>query len=130
MSATRTTIIAMLVVVLTFGAGFAVGLFTGHMTALRIFRPERLPEFATRAMVRRLDRRLDLTDAQRTQITDIINRRHRAISEVRGSLQPKIRAEINKANEEISRVLTPEQQKKFEDVKLRLGGHHRLPWHR
>ncbi len=120
MSVTRTTVIATLVLVLTFGAGFAVGLFTGHMTALRIFRPERLPEFATRAIVGRLDRHLDLTDAQRRQVEAIIHRRHRAIHEIRGNVSPQIRAQIEKANQEIAAILTPEQRRKFDEIKMRL----------
>lgn len=121
MSVTKTTVIATLVLILTFGAGFAAGLFTGHMTALRVFRPERLPEFATRAIVGRLDRQLDLTDAQRKQVEEIIHRRHRAISEIRGNVHPQIRVQIEKTNQEITRVLTPQQRKKFEEIKMRLG---------
>jgi Spy/CpxP family protein refolding chaperone len=120
-SVTKTTVVATLVLLLTFGAGFAAGMFTGHMTALRIFRPERLPQFATHAIVSQLDRKLDLSDAQRKKIEEIINRRHRAIHHIRGDVDPQIRAQLDKANQEITRVLTPEQRKKFEALKMRLG---------
>ncbi len=128
MSATKTTLVAMLLLVLTFSAGFAAGVFTGHMHALRIFRPERLPQFATRAIVGRLDHHLDLTDAQQKRITEIINRHHRAISKIRGSVQPRIGAELEQANREITAVLTPEQRKKYDEIKMRLGPHVRR-WH-
>lgn len=128
MSATKTTLLATLVLILTFGAGFGAGLFTGHMTALRIFRPERLPEFATRAIVKRLDRRLDLTDAQAKKIAEIINRRHREISKIRGNVEPRIAAEVAKANQEIERVLTPPQRQRYNQLKMRLGPHVRR-WH-
>lgn len=129
MSATKTTIVAILVLVLTFGAGFAAGLFTGHMHALRTFRPERLPEFATRAIVGRLDHHLDLTDRQRKQVEAIIQRRHRAISEIRGNVSPQIHAQLEQANREITRVLTPEQRKKFEKIKMRIGPYARRLHH-
>lgn len=128
MSVSKTTFIAILVVLVTFGAGFAAGLFTGHMTALRVFRPERLPEFATRAIVNRLEHRLDLTDAQRTQVEEIVHRRHRAINRIRGNVEPQIRAEIEKANQEIERILTPQQREQFTQLKMRLGPHARR-WH-
>lgn len=129
MSATKTTLVAVLVVILTFGAGFAAGVFTGHITALRALRPERLPEFATRAMVHRLDRKLELTDEQRTQVTQILERRRAAITGVRSDTQTRLRAEIDKANAEIARVLTPEQRAAFETMKMRMGPHGGGHWH-
>jgi Spy/CpxP family protein refolding chaperone len=111
-SLTKTTAIAMAVVVLTFLAGMAVGVFTSHMMILHGGHgAERFP----RALLNRLDRRLDLTDEQRKQIGRIINQRHaRVAAEVRG--------EIERANDEIERVLTPEQREKFRRMRMRVGG--------
>jgi Spy/CpxP family protein refolding chaperone len=111
-SLTKTTGIAIVVLVLTFLAGAAVGVFGAHMAILHGGAgAERFP----RALLNRLDRRLDLTDQQRAQIAKIINTRHaRIASEVRG--------EVDRANEEIERVLTPEQRVKFQKMRMRMGG--------
>ena len=123
MSATKTTIVAILVVIVTFTAGVAVGVFAAHLVHVR--GEHGLPTFPTKVMVNRLDRRLDLTDRQRAQVEQIIRRHHAAIAAVRSSMQPRVRAELEQANDEITRILTPEQRKKFERIKLHLGVHTR-----
>lgn len=120
MSATKTTIVAVLVVVLTFTAGVMVGVFASHMMILRGGHGAAF--FPTKAMVNRLDRRLDLTDAQRAQVEEIIRRRHARIDGLWGDLRPRVRAEVEQANAEISRILTPEQRAKFDRLKFHLDG--------
>jgi Spy/CpxP family protein refolding chaperone len=118
-SATKTTIVAILVVLLTFTAGVMVGVFASHMMILR--GGHGAPLFPTKAMVNRLDRRLDLTDAQRAQVEQIIRRHHARIDGMWDDLHPRMRAEINQANAEISAILTPEQRAKFERLKFHVG---------
>jgi Spy/CpxP family protein refolding chaperone len=114
-SAAKTTIVAILVVIVTFTAGVMVGVFATHLVHVR---GEHLPSvFPTKMMVNRLDRRLDLTDAQRAQVEQIIRRHH-------GAITARVHAEIEQANVEITRTLTPEQRKKFERIKLHLGARH------
>lgn len=120
MSATKTTIVAILVVLLTFTAGVMVGVFASHMMILRGGHGASL--FPTTAMVNRLDRRLDLTDAQRAQVEQIIRRHHARIDGMWDDLRPRMHAEIDKANAEISAILTPEQRAKFERLKFHVGG--------
>ena len=119
MSATKTTIVAILVVVLTFTAGVAVGVFTSHMMILRGGHGAGF--FPAKAMVNRLDRRLDLTDAQRAQVEQIIRRSHTRIDGMWNDVHPRVRAEIDRANQEISNILTPEQRAKFERLKFHVG---------
>jgi Spy/CpxP family protein refolding chaperone len=119
---TKNTLLAVVVLVLTFVAGMAAGIFAAHMHILHGGPgAARFP----RAMVNRLDRRLDLTDAQRKQVEEIVNRRHANIDEVWGGVRPRVRAEIEAANEEIARVLTPEQRARFEKMRMRMLGHRR-----
>lgn len=120
MSATKTTIVAILVVLLTFTAGVMVGVFASHMMILR--GGHGAPLFPTKAMVNRLDRRLDLTDAQRVQVEQIIRRSHARIDGMWDDVRPRMRAEIDRANAEISAILTPEQRAKFERLKFHFGG--------
>ncbi|HYO75020.1 MAG TPA: hypothetical protein VE010_01050 [Thermoanaerobaculia bacterium] len=120
MSPTKTTIVAGLVLALTFLAGMAAGVFTSHMMILRGGHgAERFP----RAIVNRLDRRLDLTDAQRAQVEVIIRRRHARIDEMWRGVRSDVRGEIERTNEEIAKVLTPEQRVRFERMRMRLHGH-------
>lgn len=119
MSATKTTIVAILVLVLTFTAGMAVGVFASHMMILHGGHGAAM--FPTTALVNRLDRRLDLTDAQRAQVEQIIRRRHARIDNIWSSMHPNIRAEVEGANAEITRILTPEQRVKFNQMKFHLG---------
>lgn len=117
MSLTKTTAIAVAVLVLTFLAGMATGVFTSHMMILRGGHgAERFP----RALVNRLDRRLDLTDEQRAQVAKIVNERHARIA-------ANVRGEIERANAEIERVLTPEQRVTFRNMRMRMGGGGRHP---
>lgn len=119
MSATKTTIVALLVVLLTFTAGVMVGVFASHMMILR--GGHGAPLFPARAMVNRLDRRLDLTDAQRAKVEQIIRRSHANIDGMWNDLRPRMRTEVDKANAEISAILTPEQRAKFERLKFHMG---------
>jgi Spy/CpxP family protein refolding chaperone len=121
-SATKTTIVAILVVAVTFTAGVAVGVFATHVVHVR---GEHMPPvFPTKMMVNRLDRRLDLTDQQRAQVEQIIRRHHTAITTMWRGLHPRVHSEIEQANAEITRILTPEQRKKFERIKLHISGRH------
>ena len=107
MSATRTTIIAALALVLTFAGGFLAGAFAHRAVVTRLHRP---PHAATRMMLRHLDLRLDLTDAQHAQVEEILNRHH-----------ARMRGEIEAANAEVERLLTPEQRRRFAKMRMRLG---------
>ena len=117
MPGTRTTIVALLVLALTFGAGFMGGAAAHH---LFIGHRESIPPFAMKAMVNRLDRRLDLTDAQRSQVEEILRRRHERINEMWSGVRPRVRAELEATNAEIAKVLTPAQRAKFEKLRMHL----------
>lgn len=117
MSATKTTLVAVLVLMLTFGAGVIAGAAAHH---LWFAHREAVHPFAMKAMVNRLDRRLDLTDAQRKQIEEILRRRHANINATWSGVRPRVRAEVEAANAEIVKVLTPEQRAKFEKMRMHL----------
>lgn len=108
-SSSKTVVIASIVVIVTFVAGLFAGIFVDRVWMHRMRGPHP-PRFASRMMVDRLDRHLDLTDAQRVKIEQIIAQHHRSIG-----------AEIETANAEIERVLTPEQRLKFAKMRMHLG---------
>jgi Spy/CpxP family protein refolding chaperone len=122
LSATRTTFFAALVLVLTFAGGVLAGAF-GHRALT--MRNHRMPPMATRAIIHHLDRRLDLTDAQRAKIEQILERRHRRMYALTRSVRPRVHAELEAANAEIAQVLTPEQRREFARIRMHLGPGHR-----
>lgn len=117
-STTRTVVIATLALVFTFIAGFIAGAVTDRL--LRWRRPGP-PPFVAHTLLNRLDRQLDLTDAQRAEVRTILQRRHERMTEHWETLHPQIRTEIELANSEIEKLLTPEQRRKFEKIRMRLG---------
>jgi Spy/CpxP family protein refolding chaperone len=122
LSATKTTFFAALVLVLTFAGGVLAGAF-GHRALM--MRTHRMPPMATRAIIHHLDRRLDLTDAQRTKIEQILETHHRRIYALTRSVRPRVHAELEAANAEIAAVLTPEQRREFARIRMHLGPGHR-----
>lgn len=120
MSGSKTTFVAILILLLTFMAGFAVGMFTDHLLILWHRGHRGVPPFATHIMAERLDHHLDLTDAQRKQVEAIIERRHERISGLWRSLHPRVRAEVDQTNAEIEKILTPAQREKFGKMRMRM----------
>ena len=116
MSRTKTTIVAVIALAVTFVAGAAVGVVADRI----LHRRGPMPEFATQALVRRLDRHLDLTDTQEKKVAAIIERHHTNISSLFTAVRPRVREEIEQANREIEQVLTPEQRAEFQKMKMRL----------
>ena len=119
-SRTSTIVIASLVLVVTFAAGFVVGAVADRYMLLH-HGPRRIPPMAVHAMIGRLDHHLDLSREQRAQIEKILERRHQRMMKLTEEVRPRIGQEIEQTNAEIERVLTPEQRRKFDDVKIRLG---------
>lgn len=110
MSAAKTTIIAVLVLVLTFSAGVVVGVGVARFTHMTRGPRGPMPHI----ILNRLDRHLDLTDAQEAEIREIFRRRHGRMTE-----------EIERTNREIEAVLTPEQRTRFQQLRMRFAGHRR-----
>ncbi|HEX2836072.1 MAG TPA: hypothetical protein VHW00_23915 [Thermoanaerobaculia bacterium] len=110
MSTARTTVVAVLVLALTFGAGLVVGFGVGRFAHMR----PHPPEIGMRLMLNRLDRHLELSDAQEKQIRAIFERRH-----------TRMRDEIATTNAEIEKVLTPKQREQFKKMRMHLAGHER-----
>ena len=116
-SPTKTVVIAAAALVVTFIAGFLVGAVADRF----LHRGRRVPPAAPHVMINRLDRHLDLSDQQRSEIQTILERRHEKIEKVWAGIQPTVRSEIDQANAEIERLLTPEQRQKFQRLRMRLG---------
>jgi hypothetical protein len=66
-----------------------------------------------------MNRDLHFSDAQRIQVQRIIDQHHTRIENAWNSVRPQARAEIDAANTEIEKVLTPEQAVKFREMRER-----------
>jgi Spy/CpxP family protein refolding chaperone len=112
---------AILLVAVAFVAGALIGFAGGRVYS--IFHGPlrgRGPEFMRGRIVSHLDHELNLTSQQHDQIAQIMDRHHKRMMEISGGIQPHMRQEIDAANREIEAVLTPEQRKKFETMRMRM----------
>jgi Spy/CpxP family protein refolding chaperone len=114
--------IAVVTVIATLIVGFLIGVVADRVWLLR-HGPRfgnHAQRFMTERIVKRLDHDLDFTPQQRAQVTQIIQARQQRISVIQGGVRPQIRHEIDLTNAEIEKILTPEQRKKFEQIKMRV----------
>ena len=116
MSASSTRLLAAVALLVTFVVGAVVGAVTVHFWLLH----GGLPQHSAQFIVRRLDRRLHFSDQQRVQVIAIIDRHHHRIAAIWSGVRPEVHREIEAANVEIDRVLTPEQRVEFEKIRMRL----------
>lgn len=116
-STSTTTLLAVLLLIATFVAGIILGFAADHYLMMH----PRAGQHTAAFIVRRLDRRLDLSDQQEATITKIVERHQNRIAGVWKNVGPQIRTEIDQTNVEIETVLTPEQRLKFQEVKMRLA---------
>lgn len=112
----RITAVAAVVAVLVLG--FVVGVLATHLFyASRIGRPGGLPQFAGHFFAERLEYRLDLTPAQRTEIGRILEETRREAETLRREVHPQVVAVMERAATRISEILTPEQRIEFERLR-------------
>lgn len=123
---------AKVLAVITVIIAFVVGAILGAAGALawmhhRGGRPLLFSEFGEQRILRHLDRELSLTPQQHDAIAKIIHERRQRIDAIFGGLRPEVRREIDLANQEIEKLLTPEQKVKFEQSRMRLHSRRHMP---
>jgi hypothetical protein len=117
-SSTNTRVLAAVALLITFLVGATLGI-VGDRIFIAIHPPRRTPEM----IVRHLTFMLRLSDQQRAQVTDIVRRHQQRIAAIQSTTRPAIQQELEQANNEIERILTPEQRRKFERIRMRLMRH-------
>lgn len=127
-SPTKARTTALVVVVVAFFAGLLVGVAGDHVYLIhnRQLFPRHGMESMKQRMLSRLDRELDLNPQQREQVHRIIEAHHQRIEVLSNSVRPQIREELERANREISAVLTPDQRVKYASIRMRMHGGNRL----
>jgi len=66
--------------------------------------------------LRRAQRELDLTPEQREQIDKLLKDSQERTRKIMEPIAPEFHAELQRAKEEFRAVLTPDQQKRFDDL--------------
>ena len=116
MSSTNAKVLAAIAIVITLVVGVVLGV-VGDRLFLMIHPPRR---HSPQMIVRHLAYRLDLSDQQRQQLTEIVTRHEQRIAALHESTRPAVQQELEQANREIEQILTPEQREKFARMKMRL----------
>ncbi len=122
-SSTRAT--AVLVVIAAFVGGLFVGIAGDRFYLLRhgrLFPSRHASEFATRHIVDRLDRELHLNPQQKAQVQQIIDRHRTRIDSVMSGFRAQVHQDLDAANGEIEKILTPEQRERFKTIRIRMHG--------
>ena len=114
---------------------FILGILTGVVgtgMALKHGPPfgARSPEGRKAFILKRLDRRLELTASQKTRVAAIVNRRHDKAREQFRRHRQALHAFMTQSFAEIRRELTPEQQIKMDAFQTELEERFRKRGHR
>ena len=118
MSPSRSKLLAASALLITFLVGIVIGVIGERVLMIRRGGVPHFPP--AQWIVRRLDARLHLSDSQRVQITQIVQRHEDKIRGIWSGVRPAVRSEIDAANSEIDRILTPEQRARFANMRMRL----------
>jgi len=103
-------------------AGVVLGI-AGDRAWMHWHRPPRAPRLER--LVEHLDNELHFTPQQKAAVTQIVARHRARIEVIAANTRPQMRQEIDATNAEIEKVLTPEQQKKFQALSQRMRQHRR-----
>ena len=114
------TATAILALVALFLAGVLVGVLGTHAFYLRqLHQPGGLAALGTRVLARDLTRRLDLDDAQRRQLDQILADARTESAALRREVMPRVFAILDRASTRINGMLKPGQRDEFERYKRR-----------
>ncbi|HSP17623.1 MAG TPA: hypothetical protein VLV78_22955 [Thermoanaerobaculia bacterium] len=116
MSSSNTKILAAVALLITFLVGAVIGVVGDRIFIAIHGAPHRSPQM----MARHLGYVLHLSDAQKAQVMEIITRHQQRIAAITATSRPAVQQELEQANAEIERILTPEQREKFARMRMRL----------
>ncbi len=79
-------------------------------------QPPPLAQIQRPEFLRRMQKQLDLTASQRDEIAKIMKASQERNRPLWERIAPQLREEVKRVREEMRQVLTPEQQKKFDEL--------------
>jgi gas vesicle protein len=111
-------VLAALLLALTFLSGAIIGVAADRALLLKQGRvlPREGMQLVSSHIVRAMDRELDLTEAQKASIAEILDQRKERIERIWFDVSPAVRSEIARSNAEIADQLTPLQREEFERI--------------
>ncbi|MFO1020200.1 MAG: hypothetical protein U0903_05830 [Planctomycetales bacterium] len=97
---------------------FVCGTVTGGALTMRFITKTlqgflQHPEEAPDRILPIIKRKLRLTDEQYAKVSEIVRTRHQNLQAIRNATVPKVHAEFQKVDEEVSAVLNPDQRKQW-----------------
>ena len=78
------------------------------------------PDFLAEKIIRRMERRLDLSSEQVKQVREIVLEQQKAFQALHKEFRPRLDSQIEKTRRELAKVLTPEQAQKWEKTFARI----------
>ena len=105
--------------------GVVLGATGSHLYTRCNPRPTN-PEFRHKFVLRQFSRRLHLNEDQKKQLTLILQEKRKKMDALRTESRPKYEVIRKETREEIRKILTPEQQAKFETLDAELNAR----WHK
>ncbi len=103
-----------LVIILVFIAGFGSGVVTTRAVGRRFaYRLLNDPDAVRKVVAARLARKLDLTRDQKSKVDEILLRTQDDLKDLRQEFGPRFQSIMISARNDISAVLTPEQEERF-----------------
>jgi Spy/CpxP family protein refolding chaperone len=112
-------------VVISFLLGCIVTAAVFH-SRQRFWNPD--PKGRYERMLERFSRELNLSDEQKPRVAAVFEEKRKKIEAIRTEVGPRFEEVRRNASEEIRRILTPEQQVKFEEME-RKHAEMRSRWH-
>ena len=76
-------------------------------------------------ILKRFSKELNLTAEQKTQVSAIFDAKHKKMIELKAEVHPKFEALRKSAHDEINKLLTVEQQKKFDEIDAKIEAKHK-----
>jgi Spy/CpxP family protein refolding chaperone len=109
---------SLLLLALVFFAGIVVGVVGTRIAVRQVVQQAVLhPERVQVVIERNIARRLQLDNEQRVKLHEILSDAHGQLKDLRLEYQPQFILIVNNAEEQITAILTPEQQARFEKLK-------------
>ncbi len=108
------------------------GIVIGAASVIILLRPKPIgpstgPEFVSEAMIRGLQRQLQLSPEQVEQVESILQKYMQKLHEIRMNARPQMAEQLRLMNEEISAVLTEQQRRIWQERLLPLQRQLRPP---
>ena len=109
---------ALVALVCLFALGVVAGGLGAHLYYARsLERPPGPPPFFGGPLGPRLERHLELTPEQTVELRRILDETRREAEAMRRELAPRMREVMRRSEERIRQILTPEQERRFEELR-------------